>query len=177
LIAGDGFRLRPAAEDDIAYLAELAADPRVADSLAAVSPWSAEDIRPAIEASREDMAAHGRLVLEIDESGAWRRAGALAFDVANRRSRVAYLFGVMIEPACRGRGLGEQATRALALHLIGELGYHRVQLEVYGFNDRALRLVERAGFVREGVRRKAYWRHGDWQDGVIFGLVAEDLGA
>jgi hypothetical protein len=33
------------------------------------------------------------------------------------------------------------------------------------------------GFVREGVRRKAYWRHGKWEDGVHFGLVAEDLGA
>jgi RimJ/RimL family protein N-acetyltransferase len=33
----------------------------------------------------------------------------------------------------------------------------------------------RAGFVREGVRRKAYWRHGEWVDGVLYGLVAEDL--
>jgi RimJ/RimL family protein N-acetyltransferase len=63
----------------------------------------------------------------------------------------------------------------MALHLIRELGYHRVQLEVYGFNERALRLFERAGFVREGARRKAYWRHDDWHDGVMFGLVEEDL--
>jgi RimJ/RimL family protein N-acetyltransferase len=35
--------------------------------------------------------------------------------------------------------------------------------------------AERSGFVREGVRRKAYLRHGDWVDGVMFGLVCEDL--
>jgi RimJ/RimL family protein N-acetyltransferase len=29
--------------------------------------------------------------------------------------------------------------------------------------------------VREGVRRKAYWRNDAWVDGVLFGLVAEDL--
>jgi hypothetical protein len=31
------------------------------------------------------------------------------------------------------------------------------------------------GFVREGTRRKAYDPHGGWVDGVIFGLVREDL--
>jgi RimJ/RimL family protein N-acetyltransferase len=50
-------------------------------------------------------------------------------------------------------------------------------MEVYGFNERALRHAERAGWVREGVRRKAYWRNGEWVDGVLFGLVEEDLGA
>jgi len=35
--------------------------------------------------------------------------------------------------------------------------------------------AERVGFVREGVRRKAYWRNEQWVDGVLYGLVAEDL--
>ena len=60
-------------------------------------------------------------------------------------------------------------------HLVFDLDYHRVQLEVYGFNERALVLFERAGFLREGVRRRAYDRHGDWVDGVLFGIVREDL--
>jgi len=25
------------------------------------------------------------------------------------------------------------------------------------------------------VRRKAYWRHDEWVDGVIYGLVEEDV--
>ena len=52
---------------------------------------------------------------------------------------------------------------------------HIKKLEVYGFNERAIAHAERAGFVREGVRRKAYWRHGEWVDGVLFGLVRDDL--
>ena len=50
-----------------------------------------------------------------------------------------------------------------------------MQLECYGFNERAIRHAERAGFVREGVKRKAYWRHGEWVDSVLFGLVRDDL--
>ena len=48
-------------------------------------------------------------------------------------------------------------------------------MEIYGFNERAQRHAERAGWVREGVKRKAYLRHEDWVDGVIFGIVREDL--
>jgi RimJ/RimL family protein N-acetyltransferase len=46
---------------------------------------------------------------------------------------------------------------------------------VYGFNERARVHAERSGFVHEGVRRKAYWRNGEWVDGILFGFVAEDL--
>ena len=73
-------------------------------------------------------------------------------------------------PRRRGRARCSSATCSL------DLGFHRLQLEVYGFNERAIAHAERVGFVREGVKRKAYWRHGEWVDGVIFGLLREDLG-
>ena len=91
------------------------------------------------------------------------------------RSRIANLRGLMLAPEFRGRGIADSAARLLVRHLIFDLDYHRVQLECYGFNERAIRHAERAGFVREGVKRKAYWRHDEWVDGVLFGLVREDL--
>ena len=71
--------------------------------------------------------------------------------------------------------MADEAARLFQRHLLFDLGYHRLQLEIYGFNERAMAHAERAGFVREGVRRKAYQRHGEWVDGVIYGLVREDL--
>ena len=52
---------------------------------------------------------------------------------------------------------------------------NRLELEIYAFNERACAHAERAGFVREGVKRKAYRRHGEWADGVMFALIREDL--
>jgi RimJ/RimL family protein N-acetyltransferase len=46
---------------------------------------------------------------------------------------------------------------------------------MYGFNERAQRHAERSGFVREGVRRKAYARDGGWEDGILYGFVEEDF--
>lgn len=174
-LEAEGLRLRPATPADLAYLVGLAAEPDVAPFLAAVSPWDEDETRAAIEAQAAAPADQGRLVVEQHGADGWRPVGALAFSVQNRRSRIAQLHGVMVDPAARGRGLAERATRMLAEHLVRELDYHRVQLEVYGYNERALRLFERAGFVREGTKRKAYWRDGSWHDGVTFGLVAEDL--
>ena len=68
-----------------------------------------------------------------------------------------------------------EATRLLVRFLIGELGYHRIQVEIYAFNEQAIRVTERAGFIREGLKRKAYWRNETWIDGVMLGIVAEDI--
>jgi RimJ/RimL family protein N-acetyltransferase len=110
-------------------------------------------------------------VVEVDG----RRAGTMGFERANRRSRIADLGGLAIHPDFRGKKVGDTAARLFQHHLIRELGFHRVQLEIYSFNERALAHAERAGFTREGVRRKAYWRNDEWVDGVLFGLVEEDL--
>lgn len=105
-----------------------------------------------------------------------RLAGTMGFEAINRRSRIAHLGGLALHPDFRGRGLADEAARWLQRHLLLDLGFHRLQLEVYGFNERAMRHAERVGFVREGVKRRAYWRHGAWHDGVLFGLTREDLG-
>ena len=52
---------------------------------------------------------------------------------------------------------------------------HRIEAEVMGINEAARRVFERTGFVHEGTRRRAYDRHGAWQDGIRYGLLPEDL--
>jgi RimJ/RimL family protein N-acetyltransferase len=99
----------------------------------------------------------------------------MGFDLQNRRSRIANLGGLAVHPDFRGRRLADDAARLLQSHLLLDLDFHRLQLEIYGFNERAIEHAERSGFVREGVKRKAYWRHDQWVDGVLFGLVREDL--
>src|SRR3954454_1066263 len=99
----------------------------------------------------------------------------MGFDLANRRSRIPHLCNPSVHPDFRGRRLADEAARLLQRHLLFDLGFHRLQLEIYRVKERAQRQSERAGFVREGARRRAYWRHDEWVDGVIYGLVREDL--
>lgn len=163
--------IRRAGPGDLDFLVELYSHEEVEPFLAAVRARDREGLAAEIERSSAEADAFGLFVIEADGE----RAGAMSFERANRRSRIADVGGLAVHPAYRGRRLADEAARLLQRHLIFELDFHRVQLEIYGFNERALAHAERAGFVREGVRRKAYLRHGEWVDGVVFGLVREDL--
>jgi RimJ/RimL family protein N-acetyltransferase len=174
-VSGEGFRLRRATSDDAEFLASLATNEEISPFLAAVSPHDADGFLEEIERAENAPREHGRFVIEAERDGDWWAAGSVAFEAANRRSRIAHLYGLMLRPDFRGCGLAQATTRLFTRHLIFDLNYHRVQLECYGFNERALKHFERAGYVKEGVRRRAYWRNEEWVDGVLFGLVREDL--
>ncbi len=162
---------RRARSEDVDFLVELFTHEDVEPFLAALRAKEPDEVRAEVERSEADPEAFGVFVVEADG----KRAGSMRFERVNRRSRIADLGGLAIHPDFRGSRIADEAARLFQRHLVDELGFHRVQLEVYGFNERALRHAERSGFTQEGVRRKAYWRDGEWVDGVLFGLVEEDL--
>jgi len=165
--------LRRATEADLDFLVELLSDDDVAPFLGARSARDREGLRAELERQKLEPDAFGRFVIEVDGEP----AGICGFHRVNERNRIAHLEKFAVHPRFRGRQIGDEAARAFQRHLLLELGYHRLELEIYGFNERAIAHAERSGYVREGVRRKAYERHGEWQDGVLFGLVREDLDA
>jgi RimJ/RimL family protein N-acetyltransferase len=163
--------MRRARPDDVEFLVELFTHEDVEPFLAAVRPKDPDSVRDEIDRSDAEPDAFGLFVVEVDGE----RAGSMRFARANRRSRIADLGGLAIHPDFRGRKIADEAARQFQRHLLGELGFHRVQMEIYGFNERAMAHAERAGFTREGVRRQAYWRNEEWVDGVLYGLIAEDV--
>jgi putative acetyltransferase len=163
--------IRRARPDDVEFLLELITHEDVDPFLGAQAPRDPGGLLAEIGRSDAEPQAFGRFVIEADGE----RAGSLGFEVANARSRIAHLERLALHPRFRGRGIADEAARQFQRHLIFDLGFHRLQLEIYGFNERAVAHAERSGFVREGVRRKAYLRHGEYADAVLFGLVREDL--
>ena len=163
--------VRRARLDDLDFLVEVVNREDVQPFLGGRAARDHDAIAAEIERSQGDPTSYGRFVIEVDGA----RAGVMGFEVENRRSRIAHLERLAVHPDYRGQRVSDEAARLLQRHLIRDLGYHRLQLEIYGFNERALAHAERAGFIREGVRRKAYWRNEEWVDGVLYGLVREDL--
>ena len=163
--------IRRATPDDVAFLVELVTHEDVEPFLAAIRAKERPEILAEVERSLAEPEAFGVFVIEVDGV----HAGTMRFERANRRSRIADLGGLAVHPDFRGRRIADEAARLFQRHLLDDLGFHRLQLEVYGFNERAMVHAERSGFTREGVRRKAYLRNDEWVDGVLYGLVAEDL--
>ena len=83
---------------------------------------------------------------------------------------------VFVDSVWHGRGLGTDAVRTLALHLIRERGHHRVTIDPAADNEPAIRAYTRAGFRPVGIMR-AYERgtDGTWHDGLLMDMLADDL--
>jgi ribosomal protein S18 acetylase RimI-like enzyme len=63
-----------------------------------------------------------------------------------------HVFGLAVDPAFEGRGVGRALMEAL-MAMARERGGSRMTLRVFATNPRALRLYERLGFELEGVFR------------------------
>ena len=176
-VLGNGIRLRRATAVDVDFLASLAVNDDVAPFMAAMSARDPDAFLDEIERAEASPHERGRYVVEAELEGRLWPAGSIAFETVNRRSRIAHLYGLMLHPDFRGRGIAKAATELFWRHLVRELNFHRVELECYGYNERAVRHFERSGFVKEGTKRRAYWRNGEWVDGILFGLIREDIEA
>ncbi len=163
--------IRRAGPDDLDFLVELVTHEDVEPFLAVVRARERSEILGEIERSEREPGAFGVFVIEVDGA----RAGTMRFELTNRRSRIANLGALAVHLDFRGRRVADTAARLFQRYLFDELGLHRLEMEIYGFNERAMAHAERAGFVHEGVRRRAFWRNDQWVDGVRYGLVIDDV--
>jgi RimJ/RimL family protein N-acetyltransferase len=101
-------------------------------------------------------------------SVSWREV----FYGPNPESR-AWNIGISLVPHARGKGLGSEAQRILAAHLLASTKVNRIEASTDVENVAEQRALEKAGFMREGVLRRAQYRRGAWHDLVVYGCVRD----
>jgi ribosomal-protein-alanine N-acetyltransferase len=77
-----------------------------------------------------------------------------------------------------GRGFGAEGARGILDLGFAQppdgLGLHRVQAGIMPANARSLRIAEKVGFRREGVARAYLKIAGQWEDHVLYAVLAEE---
>jgi len=84
---------------------------------------------------------------------------------------------IFLDPLVHGRGVGRDAVRTVARHLVRERGHHRLVIDPAADNEPAIRCYAAVGFRPVGIMRR-YERDADgtgWHDGLLMDLLAEDL--
>jgi RimJ/RimL family protein N-acetyltransferase len=56
-----------------------------------------------------------------------------------------------------------------------ELGLHRIELDVFAFNSRAIGCYEKVGFQPEGTRRQALFHAGTYHDVHLMAMLEEEF--
>lgn len=80
-----------------------------------------------------------------------------------------------IAPAVRGLGFATEAITALAVDLITEHGFERIELRIVPGNTDFRQVAEKAGFTYDGLLRNAGQVHGARADLEVWSLIAPDL--
>lgn len=136
-------------------------------SQAATQRWTAD------EATRQPEHDAFRFVIENEQGDI---AGDLTTHSCDRRVGT-FAYGLNIRRGFRRRGYATEAIQLVLRYYFEELGYQKVTVGVYNFNDASISLHEKLGFQREGQLRRTAFTRGQYYDEIIFGLTAEEFAA
>ncbi|MEU8283417.1 GNAT family protein [Micromonospora sp. NPDC048905] len=166
MLRGRAVTLRPATVEDVPALAAIRATPEVRRW------WRGDDDLAA--AVRDDLADDDLALYAIEHDG--RVIGAIQWHAEPDPDYRHASMDIFLDPAVRGAGLGVDAIRTLARHLIDEYGHHRFTIDPAAANSAAIRAYAKVGFRPVGVLRR-YERGDDgrWHDGLLMDLLADDL--
>ncbi|MBI2919554.1 MAG: GNAT family N-acetyltransferase [Planctomycetes bacterium] len=125
--------------------------------------WSARIREP-----RDDLLFFGIL----SEGALVGRIELALIDRANRNAAAGLFVG---ERTAWGKGIGSAALRLLLDYAFKVENLERVWAHVFSFNPRAMRLMERVGFVKEGVLRQHEAHNGALHDMHAFGILKAEF--
>lgn len=83
--------------------------------------------------------------------------------------------GYFLDQAYNGQGYTSAAVRLVVRFAFREIGLHRVAAGTLLHNEASMRVLEKAGFRREGLARRYLKIDDQWQDHYLFGITAEEF--
>jgi diamine N-acetyltransferase len=82
--------------------------------------------------------------------------------------------GSSLLPSERGKGYGSEAVRIMVDYLFLSKDIGRIQAHTEARNVAAQKVLQKAGFKKEGTFRKEYFVRGEWRDSCIFAILREE---
>jgi RimJ/RimL family protein N-acetyltransferase len=168
----DELELRPATEADLPILYWLINDPAATGEYEWYGWHDPHSLRRDWEANGLLGDAGGTLMLargdEVLGFASWirRRMGRISF---------CWNIGAALVPQARGQGHGTPALKMLVRYLFSHTQMNRIEAGTEVANIAAQRVLEKAGFTREGVLRGAAFQGGRWHDGVLYSVLRAEV--
>ena len=165
VLNGDKVTLRPAAAGDVPVLAAIRAEPQV------FMRWRGDDLDAEIVGDLDDPTLH---LYAIEYEG--ETVGAIQWAAEEDPDYRHASLDIYVDPRVHGRGVGTDAVRTLARHLVDHHAFHRLVIDPAADNAAAIRCYAKVGFKPVGVMRR-YERGSDgtWHDGMLMDLLADEL--
>lgn len=170
---GSNIYFRPVAIKDAAIIRKWRNDPelmmlaRVGERKTTLKQEK-EDIKTARKSSNQ---AYHLILTKSDNVP----IGFLRFNFIDKSSGNVWLRMMIGDKKSQGKGYACEALHCYLKWMFGILGIHRITLECYSTNLRAIKFFKKIGFQKEGVLREAVCINGKYHDVISFGMLRKDF--
>ena len=98
-----------------------------------------------------------------------------AMDVLRGLGQTAYL-GYFMHNRHWGKGYGKEATLAMIDIAFRDIKLHRIEAGIEPSNRRSIMLARSIGLRKEGLKKRAVFLRGKWNDLVMYSATCEEFG-
>lgn len=127
-----------------------------------------------IEAMLEAQANDEAYTLGLFEQGSDGLVGLVSLTEVMRGPLQSCWLGYYLDQSRNGRGYTSQAVQLTVTYAFDALKLHRIEAGVMPHNTGSIRVLEKAGFEREGLNRKNVHINGKWEDHLHFAIINPD---
>jgi len=130
-----------------------------------------ENIRPMIDAQQEE--GRKSYCWEIIKNDSGEFIGMAGINLSANRFKLGEIFYELF-PSEWGQGYATEVAKILIKAGFDYFKLHRVEAGVATENIRSIRVLEKSGMTREGIRRKILPIRGEWKDNYHYAIVEDD---
>ena len=169
---GELVRLRAAEPEDAPAMHRWMNDPDVIDNLGARYPTS---LAIHTERARHVELGFAAAPFVVEAIAEGRAIGWVALRRAAPEDRCATLGIAIGDKDFWDGGYGTDTMRTVCRFGFETMNLHRIELDVYSTNTRAIRVYEKVGFRSEGCLRQAIFKSDAYRDLILMGLLKGEL--
>lgn len=130
-------------------------------------PYTLEDAQSFIRRTEEEDPAHTFAIVNPED----QLCGVISLMPNEGIYRIGSELGYWIGESYWGRGIASQAVALITKYGFEELQLHRIYAGVFDFNKASIRVLEKNGYLKEGIKRKAVIKNGRIHDEHHYAIV------
>jgi diamine N-acetyltransferase len=171
MIFGERVRLRHNEREDLPRYVQWLNDPEVRAGIMIFLPLSKVEEERWFDEMLEREPISRPLAVDLRQGDSWEHIGSCGLFNFEHRARHAELGIVLGRKDLWGQGIGADMMDTLLRHGFETLNLQRIHLRVFDFNQRAIRLYQKVGFVEEGRLRQDCYLDGAYHDTILMGVL------
>lgn len=133
--------------------------------------YTREQIASYIEGKSRDSSSVLLLIVACEDD---QPVGDIAIQDIDTMNRNANIRIAINNDKHQGKGYGTEALQLMLDYGFGILNLHRIELNVFSYNERAVHVYEKMGFKREGVQREALYYDHQYHDSILMSILEDE---